>query len=84
MEIPNGPKWTMFISSELGLLQMILELVTRRCASEDARPSEGVDYEIPHLLEALRRGGLWDPTSTGEGKKHFLQGFEHLSLVHAV
>ena len=35
----------------LGLLQMILEPDTGRCASEDVGPPRGVDREIPHRLE---------------------------------
>ena len=38
-------------SGGLGLLQMVLESDTGRCASEDAGPSRGVDCEIPHRLE---------------------------------
>ena len=41
----------MSASTGLGLLQMLTELVTRRCASEDTWPSEGVDSEIPHRLD---------------------------------
>ena len=33
---------------------MILELVVERCASEDAGPTEGVDYEIPQRWERGR------------------------------
>ena len=51
MAIPNEKKLTMYASSALGLLRMILELVTRRCASEDAWPSKGVDCEIPYRLK---------------------------------
>ena len=49
--IRNGPKWTISASIGLGLLQMVSELDTGRCASEDAGPLRGVDCEIPHRLE---------------------------------
>ena len=49
--IRNGPKWTISTSGGLGLLQMVLELDTGRCASEDTVLSRGVDCEIPHRLE---------------------------------
>ena len=39
------------VSSELGLLQMVLESDTGQCASEKAGPSRRVDCEIPHWLE---------------------------------
>ena len=38
-------------SGGLKLLQMVLESDIGRCASEDAGPPRGVDYEIPHWLE---------------------------------
>jgi len=41
----------MSAGSGLGLLQMNTELITRRCASEDAWHSKGIDSEIPHRLE---------------------------------
>jgi len=41
----------MSAGSGLGLLEMKSELVTRRCASEDAWHSEGIDSETPHRLE---------------------------------
>ena len=49
--IYNGPKRTIFASGGLGLLQMISELDTRRCASKDTELPRGVDYEILHRLE---------------------------------
>ena len=36
MAIHNEPKQTIFASGGLGLLQMVLELDTGQCASEDA------------------------------------------------
>ena len=48
--IRNGLKWTMSVSGVLGLLQMVSESDTERCAREDARP-QGVDCEISHWLE---------------------------------
>ena len=36
--ICNGPKWTISASGELRLLQIVLELDTGPCASEDAGP----------------------------------------------
>ena len=41
MTIHNGPKRTISTSGGLGLLQMVLESDTGRCASEDARPPMG-------------------------------------------
>ena len=41
----------MSASTRLGHLQMISELVSKRCASEDTWPFEGVDSEIPHRLD---------------------------------
>ena len=39
--IRNGPKWTIFASGGLGLLQMVSELHTERCASVDTGPQRG-------------------------------------------
>ena len=50
--IRNEPKRIISASGELGLLQMILELDTERCASEDARSPKRVDCEIPPRLES--------------------------------
>ena len=66
--IPNRPKRTIFANGGLELLQMVLELDTGLCASEDAGPQE-VDSEIPCRLE--------------RGTKHFSQGRGNLSLVGA-
>ena len=41
MAIRNGPKRTTSASSGLGLLQMVLELDTTQCVSEDADPQRG-------------------------------------------
>ena len=49
--IRNEAKRTIFTSGELGLLQMVLELVIGRCANGDAGPPRGVDFEILHRLE---------------------------------
>ena len=49
--ICNGSKRTMFVSSGLGLLQMVSEPDTGRCVSEDADPPRGVNCEIPHRSE---------------------------------
>ena len=49
--IRNGPKQTVSVSGGLGLLQMVSELDTGRCASEGVGPLKGVDCEIPHRLE---------------------------------
>ena len=35
---------------EFGLLQMVSEPGSGRCASEDAGPPRGVDCEVPHRL----------------------------------
>ena len=50
MAIRNRPKRTISISGGVGLLQMVLELDTRRCASEDAGPPREVGCEISHRL----------------------------------
>ena len=55
MTIRDGPKRTISASSELGLLQMVSEPDTRRCANK----------------EAPKGGGLLDPTSIGEGNETF-------------
>ena len=39
--IRNGPKRRIFARGGLGLLQMVSELVTGQCASEDAGPQGG-------------------------------------------
>ena len=39
--IHNRPKWTISASGELELLQMVSELDTGQCASEDAGPPRG-------------------------------------------
>ena len=49
--VRNGSKRTISARFGLGLLQMILEPYTRRCASEEAGPPRGVDCEIPRWLE---------------------------------
>ena len=41
MTIRNGPKWTISASDGLGLLEMVSEPSTERCASEDVGPQEG-------------------------------------------
>ena len=43
MAIRNGSKRTIFANSGLGLLQMVSELDTEPCVSEDARPLRGRD-----------------------------------------
>ena len=67
--IRNGSKWTIFASGGLGLLQMVLDPVTGRYASEDTSPQGGVDCEIPHWLE--------------RGTNYSLLGCGNLSLVDA-
>ena len=47
----KGSKRTIFASSGLELLQMILESVIRRCANKDVGSPKRVDCEIPHWLE---------------------------------
>ena len=54
MAIRNGLKWIIFTSSGLGLLPMVLEPNTGRCASEDTGP---------------QGGGLWDPALVREGNE---------------
>ena len=49
--IRNEPKQTISASGEVGLLQMVLESDTRRCANENADLPRGMDCEIPHRLK---------------------------------
>ena len=49
--IHNGPKRTISASGRIGLLQIVSELDTRRCVSEDAGSPRGVDCEISHRLK---------------------------------
>ena len=49
--IHNGPKRPISANGGLGLLQMVSELDTGWCASEDVGTPRGMDYEIPHWLE---------------------------------
>ena len=58
MAIRNVPRWTISVSNGLGLLQIVSEPDTGRCASEYASSPRRVDCEIPHRLE--------------RGTKHFL------------
>ena len=51
MTICKGPKRTIFVSSGLGLLQIVSELGTEWYAGEDVRPPRVVDCEIPHRLK---------------------------------
>ena len=52
--IRNELKRTISTSGELGLLQMVLELVSARTLS----PLWGVDCEIPHRLERITKHSL--------------------------
>ena len=47
----HNPKLTISVSGELKLLQMILELVTERCASEGTESQRRVYCEISYRLE---------------------------------
>ena len=49
--IRNGPKRTISASGEFGVLQMVSEPDTGRCANENVEPPMGLDCEIPHRLE---------------------------------
>ena len=49
--IRNGPKLIISASSGLGLLQIVSEPDTGRCANEDVGPPRRVDDEIPRRLE---------------------------------
>ena len=60
----NG-QYLLAVGSGLGLLQMVSEPNTGRCASENVGPPRGVDCEIPHQLE----------------RRNSLQGCGNLSLV---
>ena len=64
------PKRTIFVNGGLGLLQMVSEPNTRRCASENAGPPRGVNCEVSHRLK--------------RGTKHSLQGCEILSLIDVI
>ena len=48
--VRNELKRTIFVRGELGLLQIVSESDTGRCASEDVGPPRRVDCEIPHRL----------------------------------
>ena len=50
----ESPRRTISSNGELGLLQMVLESDTGRCASEDAVPPKGVDCKIPHRWRGER------------------------------
>ena len=50
MTICNGLKRTVSANDGLGLLQMVLDPDTKRCASEDAG-LQGGDCKIPRRLE---------------------------------
>ena len=47
----NGPKWTIFASGGLGLLQMVSKPDPKRRANEDTRSPRGVDCKTSHRLE---------------------------------
>ena len=51
MAICDGPKCTIYASAGFGLLHMVSEPHTERCANEDGGQLRGVDCEIPHWLE---------------------------------
>ena len=57
--IRNGPKRMIFVSGGFGLLQMVLESDTERCASEDAESSRGMDCEIPHWSKKGTKHSLY-------------------------
>ena len=46
MTIRNWPKWTISANGGLGQLQMVSELDTGRCASEDIELPMGVNCEV--------------------------------------
>ena len=54
----NGQKRTISVSDGLGLLQLVSEPDSKRCASEGTRPRKGVDCEIPHVLESRTKHSL--------------------------
>ena len=56
--IRNWPKRTISASGRLGLLQMVLEPVTKQCASEDVGSPRSVDCEISHQLERETKHSL--------------------------
>ena len=61
MTILNGSKRIISASGGLGLLQMISELGTERCASKDSEPRKGVDCEILYRLERGMIARRWAP-----------------------
>ena len=66
--IRDEPKWTISASGGLERLQIVSELDTGQCASEDVGWPRRVDFEIPHQLE--------------RGIKHSLQGCRNLSRAN--
>ena len=86
--IRNGPKQTISASSELGLLQIVLQPDTWRYASEDVGTPRGVDCEIPHLLErgtkhsakAVGLVGLGYYMNIASPLVYFLLGPQQISL----
>ena len=63
-------KRTISASGELELLQVVLELDIRRCASKEAKPQRGwTRAGVPIRTLGLERGGLGGFTSIGEGNK---------------
>ena len=72
----GSPKRTISASNGLGLLQMISEPDTGRCASKDAGPRRGLNWEVPHQLEkgisarTLGPKGGWIVRSPSGGKEN--------------
>ena len=59
---------TISASNGVGLLQMVIELDVKRCASEDVEPWWG-GYEAVYQQGRETLNGLGGPTSIEEGNK---------------
>ena len=68
MAIRNSLEWTISTDGRLGLLQLVSELGTERCANvksrremdynENVKSRREVDYEIPYRLETRIKHSL--------------------------
>ena len=66
----ESTKRTIFASGGLGWLQMVLELDTGRCASEEAKPRRRWTWGgVPTRTLGSEGGGLGRPTLIGEGNE---------------
>ena len=67
----ESPKRTISANGGLGLLQLVSEPDTGRCASKEAKPQRGSEHEAvcQQRRWASKEGGLGGPTSIGEGNE---------------